>query len=429
MPEKLGLQEYTRLKLSDLSKKVVPPQKMSAPVPVELIDNNGTQKNPYDRSLASTQAIMNQMPKDGGVTGLESIGKIPLMYQMGKDTENARVYDQSMRAAQKEHAISVANYQAAKDERDYDLKKERHDADIAGMKDVRVKNAIGSAIELTKSGNEPEAVNLLRNVGIPITSFTVAGNMLQSRMENGAEVGLLQIAGKPTPSFVVWDPENATDPALGNWREASFAEIRKWSAGPPKRDTVQRGNLNVTQQWNAEKGEYEDIASGPKWAPSRAGGGGGGDDKEFRQWAGKLQSLQGRIASVQKGINPYSGEAIPQTNIEAALATLTPEVENTKRLLRSKFPDQYSTYFGNEVATAQPKPIQGDPNKHMPLSAAPAGPKNTIGGVQYYKAKDGNWYQDEADKRSPAQPMTATNPKTGQKIISIDGGKSWQPAR
>lgn len=53
-----------------------------------------TQKNPYERAISTEAAVMNAMPKDGGFTGLEGIGKIPLMYAMGRDTANAQAFDQ-----------------------------------------------------------------------------------------------------------------------------------------------------------------------------------------------------------------------------------------------------------------------------------------------------------------------------------------------
>lgn len=77
------------------------------------------------------------------------------------------------------------------------------------------------------------------------------------------------------------------------------------------------------------------------------------NESGFQFWATKLQTLQGKISSIEKGVDPLTGAVIPQTNIQNALATLRPEIENTKRYMKKKYPNEYTTYFGAEQQ-AQP---------------------------------------------------------------------------
>ncbi len=44
------------------------------------------------------------------------------------------------------------------------------------------------------------------------------------------------------------------------------------AAKAPTTRTIQRGNLNVTQQWDGNSGQWTDVSSGPKWNPQTGNG-------------------------------------------------------------------------------------------------------------------------------------------------------------
>ncbi|KAF0218787.1 MAG: hypothetical protein FD174_2570 [Geobacteraceae bacterium] len=52
------------------------------------------QKNPFERRMQTTAGVISSMPKDGGITGLEGIGKLPLLYALGRDQAQAEEFDQ-----------------------------------------------------------------------------------------------------------------------------------------------------------------------------------------------------------------------------------------------------------------------------------------------------------------------------------------------
>jgi hypothetical protein len=347
-----------------------------------------TQKNPYDRDLTSTQAVMNQMPKDGGVTGLEGLGKIPLMYQMGVDTANAKAFDEQKAIEENQQVQGVMDYQRQKDIQDQQAKKLAMAIDLSRT-DYKAANQLLAqsqpelADKIQFAGNDKDGWKDIEVKGDD--GYTTRGYLNPKHFEELNEA-------KQNGTL-----NQATIKALFDQNFAPYSryETKDVNVNKVTGHLVRDPDSSTGYSYLGDDGEImAQNAPTPAELHPRPVGSGGSDDKAFMQWAGKLQSLRGRIASIQKGIDPYTGGTIPQANIDAALSGLLPEVENTKRLMQSKFPDQYATYFGDESALAQPKPIQGDASKHMLLSAAPAGPKKTLDGVQYYKAKDGKWYQE-----------------------------------
>jgi hypothetical protein len=81
---------------------------------------------------------------------------------------------------------------------------------------------------------------------------------------------------------------------------------------------------------------------------------------------------------------------IPPTNINNALATLRSQISDTEGYIASEHPERWSRYK---------KPAVAGEAVSSHGAAAPA---------------------------TKAAPMTATNPKTGQRITSYDGGQTWR---
>lgn len=102
-----------------------------------------SQKNPYDRNISTTQSVLNSMPKDGGVTGLEGLGKIPLMFQLGQDTASAQQFDEQKAVEEKQTMQGIMDYQRKRDDKN-DIEKRKGEAiktylELAG-KDMNAAN-------------------------------------------------------------------------------------------------------------------------------------------------------------------------------------------------------------------------------------------------------------------------------------------------
>ncbi len=90
----------------------------------------------------------------------------------------------------------------------------------------------------------------------------------------------------------------------------------------------------------------------------------------FSTWASKLQGLTKARASIEKGYDPITGEAIPQTQIETARSTVQTELANTIRYMKSQFPEDYKAYTGDigdepKPAPAPPRSLKKDKRKPL----------------------------------------------------------------
>ncbi|WP_136526823.1 hypothetical protein [Geomonas ferrireducens] len=161
-------------------------------------------------------------------------------------------------------------------------------------------------------------------------------------------------------------------------------DIASRNSGPTNKTvTTSAGDAThvVSLDMFARPVENTGVTNHPKVAKDHEGERAAKDERQdFNQWVTKLQTLRRQEAGIQKGYDPITGQVIPQTQIDNALATVRAEIANTEGYLRATHGDRFKTYKGGSE-----KP------------AAPA-------------------------------PMYATNPQTGQKIVSNDGGKSWQPS-
>jgi hypothetical protein len=93
------------------------------------------------------------------------------------------------------------------------------------------------------------------------------------------------------------------------------------------------------------------------------------DRKDFNQWITKLQNLRKSEAGIQKGYDPITGQVIPQTQIDSALATVRQEIANTQGYLEANHPDRYRVYSKGSKKPA-PKPASAP--------AAPAAQKPAL---------------------------------------------------
>lgn len=345
-----------------------------------------TQKNPYDRNLSSLQAVMNQMPKDGGVTGLEGIGKIPLMYQMGVDSANAKAFDEQKAIEENQQLQGVMSYQREKDlraQRDKSmeqyLKLAQIDPEAANtyaksdpmasqvipadvvLKEKIDKNGWMTFEQLNEDGTRKDttAINL---GGIKAAQKTLKDKgILQPTLDQIAEAmppgwaiktsGAAKAADNKDPKVtghLVRDPESST----GYSYVGDDGQIMTKNAPTPAELHPRPANDN-------------------------------GDAKDFRALTNKLDGLRKAEASTQRGVDPFTGAVIPPSNINNALATLRSQIRDTEGYIASEHPERWSRY-------KQPA-ITGNPVSSHGQTATATDSK-TINGVTYIK-RNGQWYQ------------------------------------
>lgn len=91
---------------------------------------------------------------------------------------------------------------------------------------------------------------------------------------------------------------------------------------------------------------------------------GGGVDPEdkrtsgFRAEKSHLDALYGRRATIEKGYDPITGEAIPQTQIATAKATIQGQINKAEQYISRQYPDLWKTY--NQAQPDSTGGIQGD---------------------------------------------------------------------
>jgi hypothetical protein len=345
-----------------------------------------SQKNPYDRDIATTGSLLQSLPQGGGVTGLEGLAKIPLMYQQGVDTANAQQFDQDKANQENQQIQGVMDYQKNVNDQKLAIDKGKADTENAQAKAKTIGDTMDNAKKLAESGNTGEAVKQLNAVGIPATNFIVTPSGNQIQMQNGSfwmPIPDPSGSGKTVPG--VWDTDSK------QWRPATeedSAALQKPDAAPKLTGhLVKDSNSSTGYSYAGDDGQImtKNAPTPAELHPRPPKDTSGADEKRFEFWAGKLQSLQGRIASIQKGFDPITGQVIPQTNIDAAIASLSPEVNNTKRYMQTNYPTQYKTYFGNSGETPQGNPA--------PSGQVTAVAVKTVNGLPYYKGSDGNWYE------------------------------------
>lgn len=116
----------------------------------------------------------------------------------------------------------------------------------------------------------------------------------------------------------------------------------------------------------------------------------GGDEKkerqEFRKEIAGLDGLYKSKASIQKGVDPLTGQIIPQDNITASLATIDGQIQSKEAWISSEYPDHWKTYRKPQ----EPKGVIGGGGK-----PAPKGRKEDIGYLVGYFKENGTKFDSK----------------------------------
>ena len=107
---------------------------------------------------------------------------------------------------------------------------------------------------------------------------------------------------------------------------------------------VKVGNKVITQEWTGR--EWKNIGEAPRFKPagSGAGGKGSGIGTKFSTYISQLNNLYKARSSIKKGVNPYTGNLIPQENIKKALDDINLQIRRLEGYLEYAYPEQFKVY-------------------------------------------------------------------------------------
>lgn len=349
-----------------------------------------TQKNPFDRNIATTGQVLASMPKDGGVSGLEGLGKLPLMYMQGADTASAQQFDEQKAAEENQMVQGVLGYQRQQDKAKLDLETAKANAEIKHKESQSLQETLKTASELAKGGQEGEAVKLLNKAGVPVQNFKVVPNGFQAQGKDGK---FYQLAPDENGQFIPWVFDGKS------WVKQSEADIEGANTINDAPTSVKvhdpnskTGFSNVTQKGNLIQDTLTPTEMHPKTP--------------------KEPKLVDYSVEMQKWNR-----------------TLAPQFTNLGRFLTSKqedfaaAPDEASKV--RILLTPGALTPEGQKEYQKLNALKQAGEDHIVNGGTASSAVQSILGR----KNSTQAPMTATNPQTGERIESTDGGKTWKPKR
>jgi hypothetical protein len=345
-----------------------------------------TQKNPYERNIATTNAVMNQMPQNGGVSGLEGLGKIPLMYQQGVDSANARQFDEARAVEDQKTMQGVQAYQQQKDAQDQKAQAlktaiELSKTDFKAANDLLAQSLPEMASKVKFSGNDKDGWKDIEVKGPD--GFTTRGYLNPAHFAELAEA-------KKNGTL---DEKTTQEIFNRNFSPFSRYETKEVNKSPEITSNIVQDPESKTG-WSYVGKDGQIIAKNaepPKKPAGNGNGSGNNDRKEFRTWVSQLDGLYRNRASIEKGLDPLTGAVIPQQQIDTAKATINREIQSKEQFISTEFPDQWKSYRIPDVK-GDTIPSHGPSMpKARPQQASQAEAQKTIGGVTYFK-RNGQWY-------------------------------------
>jgi hypothetical protein len=353
-----------------------------------------TQKNPYERDIATTQNVINSMPQGNGVTGLEGLAKIPLLYQQGVDTANAKQFDEQKAIDEQKQLEGTAAYQRQKDA-------------------VEQKNkTVQQYLELAKT--DKDAANTFAQTDPIMKSTALSGVTLKDKMDKNGWLSFdslnedgtkkiqyqFNIAGMDAASKKLKEQGvmNPTIDQIAQNMPTGYVMRAEGAAKPATDENFSLsdgygGGEHATYKINKKTGETEVIGKAPIKVAS---GGDGWSEKEdlkfYKQKAAEVRSLETKAAAGFKGQLIIDGVVRSFDGSKESQDALKEEAD--KRILELTGNPTYQPLVQrHDPQWLKQKPtIQGDSSKHMPLTAQPSGVEKTVGGTTYFKGRDGNWY-------------------------------------
>ena len=226
-----------------------------------------------------------------------------------------------------------------------------------------------------------------------------AEKLLASQVKDNTPIALpegSQLIDKQTGEIIAKNPKTAQD----------VAKTVKVDVGNGKEQTF---------QWNSNSQKFDIPVGSPgiKFNPRPEQG--GNSDKDFRDSERLMRADIDKSAAelarrrVQINRNRAAANASRDPDAIAAAISAANDYNDESAALTAKFSAYQQTFHRNYTPTAVPNPggRSGKASSNIP-SPSPPPQKKTA---------------------TTSTPVYAVNPQTKQRIMSYDGGKSWQPAR
>lgn len=350
-----------------------------------------TQKNPYERNIATTNSILSSMPKDGGVTGLEGLGKLPLMYQQGVDTANAQQFDQQLAADEMKQVEGIKAYQQQQ-----------------AIQERKAK-ALASAIELSKT--DYKAANSLLAESVPDIAAKV--KFTGNDKDGWKDIEVKGEDGYTTKGFL--NPVHFTELAelkkSGKFDDTTVKELFAKNFSPYSRyetkdinkDPTLTGHIVVDKtsatgfSYAGSDGEImTKNAPAPKEPKNNSDGWSEKEDLKFyKQKATEVRSLESKADAGFKGQLVIDGVMRSFDGSKESQDALRQLAEARKMELTGN-PTYSSLVQRHDPQWLKPKPdIKGDPSKHTALPPAGAklvpGKQTKTGGAVFQLADGSYW--------------------------------------
>ena len=83
----------------------------------------------------------------------------------------------------------------------------------------------------------------------------------------------------------------------------------------PQSRTVNRGGIEVTEEWDSESKTWKEVAKGPRWKPGEGGGSDNENRKDYNRIESQINTLRGRLAGLKAKENhpDYDEDAIRES--------------------------------------------------------------------------------------------------------------------
>ena len=325
------------------------------------------QKNPYDRKVETTAAML---PKSGYASPF-------LAYVMGRDTARAGEWDSERDRKLEEifNKQAMSEEEKAKAKASLDFMELALKTPATAEGNAQVKEVWENYFKLKTGANFN--IDNIRALGEDKNSKEMV-------IDNGGEKTVIYL----TPTGI-----NLVDKETGEVRP--FDPIKdgdRFRNAPkaPETRSVLQGDEQVNQEFDAASGQFKEVGRGRRWEPAK--GGEGLDD--FRSLKGQLEELYGRKASIQKGFDPVTGSVIPQTQIDAAIATIDGGIKDAENYMQQSYPLEWRRYRVEKPQGAEVQSLPLDRAGKSP--PAPQGGNPPAAGAK--QAPDGKWYVPDSKR-------------------------------
>lgn len=343
--------------------------------------------NPEDRNIKGISTMMATNANKPDPYGIQGLANLPLSYALGKANAAAGEYDQQTAAQgdaymqqqlqqHKDDQLQKAKESAMKNWLELG-KQDPAAANDYADKDPVLQQALPSGIRLKDKITKDGWITgeTLSEDGRTKTVYQLNLGGMEAAKQKLQSMG---VTGTPT----VEELTNAMPPGFA-FKLTGASKAAAEPKDPKLTGHVVRDKESPTG-WSYAGEDGEVMATGapdPYKGKEHTGGGGSGgptaEQKGFSTWATKYDGLVKARAAIEKGFDPFTGQALPQTQLDTAKASIQEQIGKTERYMQSTFPNEWRTYAGAAPAPSQaPAGRQLDPATAKQILYDAGGDKN-----------------------------------------------------